>query len=497
VADGLRQLTFAQLDAAVSAAAAMLHREVGTGAVIAVASTLSVDFAVAYYAVLRSGNVVAPINPLLREAELAYQLGLAGVRAAFADRTLGQRLAAVRRELADFDLVLGFDALRELAADPREPAPPRAPVDPDAMASVLFTSGTTGAAKAVALSHRNLTANAVQVALAHRVSANSTCLNHLPTYQSMHLNSAIAAGATQVLCTDPDVTRSFVLAGGYRATHYYSVPARLARLAVDRSLAGLRFGTVTAVGSGGSALSPVASAVLAARLDVAVFQGYGLAETSPLVTSATPDDPAPGTVGRPVAGTECRIVDQDTGVVVGALEAGEVQVRGPQVMRGYLDGGPARSTVDGWFSTGDIGRLDRAGRLILLDRRGDLFKQDNWPVSPAAIERRLARHAAVRDCAVVELPDEISGGVPYALLVLREGVGPEAVRAILDWANTRAPYYEHVADAVVLDAIPRSANGKLQRRYLRELLATCVFEGYQCQQIAESTSLSPVLVRSV
>jgi long-chain acyl-CoA synthetase len=365
------------------------------------------------------------------------------------------------------------------------------------VASVLFTSGTTGAAKAVALSHRNLTANAVQVALAHRVSASSTCLNHLPTYQAMQLNSAIAAGATQVLCTDPDVTRSFVLAGGYRATHYYSVPARLARLAVDRSLAGLRFSTVGAVASGGSPLSPAAAAVLAARLDVAVFQGYGLAETSPVVTSATPDDPAPGTVGRPVAGTECRLVDQDTGAVVGPWDAGEVQVRGPQVMRGYHGGGPAESTVDGWFSTGDIGRLDRAGRLILLDRRADLFKQDNWPVSPAAIERRLARHAAVRDCAVVELPDEISGGVPYALLVLRDGVGPEAVRAILDWANTRAPYYEHIADATVLDAIPRSANGKLQRRYLRELLASRVFEGYQCQQIAQSTSLSPVLVRSV
>ena len=479
VADGLRHLTFAQLDAAASAAAAMLRREVGTGAVVAVASGLSIDFAVAYYAVLRSGNVVAPINPLLREPDLAHNLGVARVRAAFADRTLGQRLASIRDGLPELIRLFGFDLLRELADDPAaagaaepagEPEPQRA-ADPDGIASVLFTSGTTGVAKAVALTHRNLTANAVQTVRAHRISAGSTCLNHVSTYQAMHVNSAVLAGATQVLCADPDLTRSFVLANGYRATHYYSLPARLNRLASDPRLAGLRFTTVRAVGSGGSALSPLAAHHLADRLGVAVFQGYGLAETAPLVTSATPEDPAPGTVGRPVPGTECRIVDPDTGVVVGAQDPGEVQVRGPQVMVGYLaaDGG-VEPAGGGWFATGDIGRLDARGRLVLLDRRKDLFKRDNWLVSPIALEQRLARHGAVLDCAVVDLPDEISGAVPHALLVLRDGVEPGTVRAILDWANIRAPYYEHIADATVLDAIPRSANGKIQRRSLRDLL---------------------------
>ncbi|KAA9166568.1 acyl--CoA ligase [Amycolatopsis acidicola] len=455
---GETTFTYAELEAAVSRLAAKLSESTGPGAVIGVANILDPAFAVAYYAILRSGNTVVILNPLQSERILTHVLQAAEAGLAFVTDEMRARLSGGDTELVP--VAAALEPSQVTAGKPR-----RTKAEPPAC--VLFTSGTTGLPKGVLLSHRNLVANAAQTARAHRLSANSLTVNHLPAYHLMHLNSAVWAGATQVLCTDPDPVVATRLAGQVQATHYYSLPVRLARLARDARLRELRLDTVRAVLSGGAALPPAAASALTDQFGVPVMQGYGLAETSPLTHCDEPPWPRYGSVGPPVAGTECRIVDVGTGAVLPAGEKGEVQVRGPQVMLGYLDPAqPSPVDAEGWLSTGDIGRVDDEGYLFLVDRIKDVFKYDNHLVAPAEIEAVLAGHPGVADCVVVDTPDPLHGGVANALVVPRSAdVG---AAGITEFVNARVPEFQHLARVVLTDSIPRGPGGKTRRGQLRD-----------------------------
>ncbi|MET9507500.1 class I adenylate-forming enzyme family protein [Streptomyces flavidovirens] len=491
---GEQRISYGELDRKVTAAAEALGTLLpGPGGTVAVASVLHPDFAVAYYATARAGQVTAVVNPLLREEDLLHVLTLSGARLAFVDAGLYDRLAGIRDSLPELGTVVligegtrhGLPTLGELAAGPaRADAPALSPADLSAVreevACVQFTSGTTGRPKAVRLTHRNLTVNADQIAGAHRLDGTSVTVNHLPTFHPMHLNSAVRAGAQQVLCAGPAPADAVAAANEHRATHLYSLPVRLARLAADPSLDELGLRTVARIASGGSGLPVQAAARLTQRFGIPVFQGYGLAETSPLTHSDDPDHPRHGSVGRPVAGTRCRVVDVESRAVLPSGSVGEVQVCGPQVMKGYV-GGPDGTGLepDGWLSTGDVGRIDEAGRLFLLDRLKDVFKCDNFLVSPSEVELVLGRHPRVSESVVVDLPDGFGGAVAGALVVLTTeagaGASTEAGRAavlaeVLETVNARLPYYQRVRRAQAVDAIPRSGNGKIQRRLLREEL---------------------------
>jgi long-chain acyl-CoA synthetase len=346
------------------------------------------------------------------------------------------------------------------------------------VACIQFTSGTTGPPKGVLLTHRNLTANAAQVARAHRLTAGSVLLNHLPKYHLMHMNAAVSAGSAQVPCAAADTAAAIELANKTGATHFYTIPMRLNRLAADPRLPELRLETVQMIASGGTSLAADVATSLARHFGVPVFQGYGLAETSPLTHSAGPEDPRPGSVGVPVAGTECRIVDLTSGAVLPPGGRGEVQVRGPQVMRGYLD--PLEATGidgEGWLATADVGYLDQDGALHIVDRLTDLFKCDNYLISPSEIEAVLGAHPLVRECAVVGYPDEFSGNVPTAVVSL-EAAGADsrdtgqAIADITAFVAQRVPHYQRIRHVEVVGTLPRSPNGKIQRRDLRAELVT-------------------------
>ncbi|MFD7341051.1 class I adenylate-forming enzyme family protein [Streptomyces violascens] len=466
-------MDYATFDARVTAVAAGLQALAPEPTVVAVGTVLHPDVAVAYYAAGRAGHTVAVINPLLREDDLLHVLGLGGARVALLDTGLNARLENVRDRLPELrEVVLigaGTDGLDALACDRPLAAPAKGPAD---TAALQFTSGTTGRPKAVRLSHRNVTVNAAQIAQAHRLDGETVSLNHLPTYHPMHLNSAIAAGATQVLCASPEPYAALMTANRHRATILYSLPVRLARLAADPDLDSVSMTSVRRIASGGSGLPVPAARRLSKRFGVPVFQGYGLAETSPLTHSDDPDHPVHGSVGTPVAGTECRVVDIDSRAVLAPGGVGEVQLRGPQVMQGYA-GGPDGTGLepDGWLSTGDVGRVDEDGRLFLVDRLKDVFKCDNFLVAPSDVERVLRRDPRVADVVVVELADVEHGAVAGALVVLA-GAHPDDLADVVAQANDALPYYQHVRDAMTLDAIPRSGNGKIQRRVLAEQLNT-------------------------
>ncbi|MEV5156262.1 AMP-binding protein [Streptomyces werraensis] len=486
--------TFGELDALADRVAAFVQRATGRRprARVGVASVLDPVFAAVYHGVARSGATVVLINPLTGDEGLRHAVSAAGVELALAPSATAGRLAAlpgrplgpgslVVTDAADSTVPPGCLPLQTALDGVREPFSGRpGGTDLDAVACVQFTTGTTGRPKGVLLTHRNLVANARQTALAHRLGPDSVTLNHLPLYHVMHLNSALDAGACQVLCRDPDPVTSLAVAAGTGATHYYGLPARLHRLAADQRLprtpAAARGGPrLTAVLSGGSALLPEAARTLGDLLGVPVVQGYGMAELSPLTHCQRPGRPyRPGTVGTPVPGTECRVVDLATRRPAGPRLPGEVQVRGVQLMAGYLDG-PARSRIDadGWFSTGDIGSVDDDGVLRLVDRADDIFKYDNEIVSPGRVERVLARDPRVADCVVAGLPDPRHGRVAWAGVVLREDAGAPAddvLRSVTARANQHLAPFERIHAAEALPAVPRTPTGKPARRQVRDLL---------------------------
>lgn len=492
-------VTFAELDGRADRLAAYLEHTLGRrGARVGVATALGPVFAAACYGTVRSGNTVVLVNPLIKEEGLAHVFETAAVEVAFVPAgtagllmKLGSRLPHLRSVVVTDapDGVVPGDALPLSAimeAAPERTGPPH-PVDLDADACIQFTTGTTGRPKGVRLTHRNLVANAAQIAAAHDLGSDSVTLNHLPLYHVMHLNSGVYAGACQVLCTDPDPLASLAVAAREEATHYYGLPARLHRLARDERLtpghpAGHR---LTAVLSGGTALSPTAARTLGATLGVPVVQGYGLAELSPLSHCQEPRRPRIGSVGPAVPGTECRVVAPGTGTPLAPRARGEVQVRGPQVMAGYLDDTlPTPVDADGWFSTGDVGYRDEEDVLFLVDRLDDVFKYDNELVSPSGIEETVGRDPRVADCIVAGWPDPVHGALVWAGIVLRDPTDPglpDVVDSVVERANARLNDFEQIRRAEVLDAVPRNHAGKPERRPLRLALRDrAAAEGAEC-----------------
>ncbi|MEU8551439.1 class I adenylate-forming enzyme family protein [Streptomyces roseoverticillatus] len=478
-------LSYAELDAQASACASALRALAGgPDEVIGIAAELDPVFAVGYFGITRSGNVAAIVNPLLTGERLLHVLSTSACRVLIVSPRLYPALAEVRDRLPELRHVvlterapeLGQEAqalpvLGELMAAAPEfiPAERNAQEEQEAgrVAGLHFTSGTTGAAKAVRLTHRNLTVNAAQTVSGHRLDASSVIFNYLPTFHLMHLTIGVCAGATHVLWTDDDVAAAVAAASRYGVTHFYSLPMRLTRLAAHPALRELEAPRLRAILSGGSTLPPSSALALGQHFGVPVMQGYGLTETSPSTHFDNIDRPKTGSSGVLVPGTEARIVDVDTREVLPVDAKGEIQVRGPQVMKGYLGRDLSRDVdADGWFSTGDVGRIDAEGYLFVVERIKDTFKCDNWLVSPSEIERVLFRHPAVDDCVVFDRPHPVSGAVAYALVVPRStDADPGELAAFV---NEAVPYYEHLHHVELVESIPRSQTGKVQRRDVRE-----------------------------
>ena len=488
-------VTFAELDHEADRIAHWLTHVLGTrDTVVGVANVLDPVFPAAYYGTGRAGHTIALINPLLGEAALHHVCATAGIEIAFVPTATAELLIKLGDRLPRLRTVVVTDAAdgvvpgasvplsAALAAVSHAPFGAPSAMDPGELACVQFTTGTTGRPRGVRLTHRNLVANAAQIALAHRLDGDSVTLNHLPLYHVMHLNSAVHAGASQVLCRDPDPVASLAVAARTGATHYYGLPARLHRLAADDRLAwpteGVPAGPrLTVMMSGGSALVPAAARRLRKALRVPVVQGYGLAELSPLAhNQLLGAEPVPGAVGPPIPGTECRIVSLDGREPVDVWSTGEIQIRGPQVMAGYLDDVPSPVDADGWLSTGDVGYLGSDGGLHLVDRLGDVFKYDNELVSPSHVERILAEDPRVAECVVADWPDPVHGALVWAGVVLREtpdGSGdtlPVLLDSVRRLANSRLGHADRIRRMESLDAVQRNAGGKPARQELRKRL---------------------------
>ncbi|MEA2682096.1 MAG: hypothetical protein QOK05_424 [Chloroflexota bacterium] len=458
--------------------AAGLHaRGFGRGDVLAIMAPNTADYPVAFHGVALAGGVVTTLNPLYTAEEIGFQLRDSRARflltiPALVDKAQEAAGHASIEEVFTFGVAPGATDFETLLAD--GPAPQH---DIDTAADTValpYSSGTTGFSKGVMLTHRNLVANLVQMAATHHVTEDEKVLAVLPFFHiygmQVIMNHTLYHGATVVSMPRFDLEVFLKAIQEHRITRLYLAPPIVVALAKHPMVDQYDLSSVRIVFSGAAPLDGDTARLCAERIGCRVSQGYGLTETSP-VTHSVPDDAGevmPGSVGPALPNTECRIVDPASGNDMGPGEDGELWIRGPQVMKGYLNNEGATAhciDAEGFFHTGDIGHVDDRDEYFIVDRLKELIKFKGFQVPPAELEALLISHPSVADAAVIGIPNEESGEVPKGFVVLKEEVTPEDLMA---YVAARVATYKRLAAIEVVDEIPKSASGKILRRLLRD-----------------------------
>jgi acyl-CoA synthetase (AMP-forming)/AMP-acid ligase II len=422
-----------------------------------------------------AGGILSPANPLFTEEELARQLRTARARFLIAAAPFVERARSAARDTAVEEVFVMGEAEGATRLDSlfRDGEPPDVAIDPARDVVVLpFSSGTTGLPKGVMLTHRNLVANICQIAPHEPVAADDVVLGILPFFHIygmvVIMGLVVHAGGTIVTLPRFELGGFLDTLQDHRITRAHVVPPIVLALAKHPSVLKRDLSSLRWVFSGAAPLGADVAAACAERLQCSVRQGYGLTETSP-ATHIVPIPPAaqkPGSIGPPVPNTEVRVVDVVTGEPLPHGETGELVLRGPQVMKGYLDNPGATANMisdDGWLRTGDIGYADDDGYFFIVDRAKELIKSRGYQVPPAELEAVLLAHPAIADAAVIGVPDRSAGQVPKAFVVTRE---PVTAGDVMDFVAQRVAPYKRLRAVAFRDAIPKSASGKILRRVL-------------------------------
>jgi acyl-CoA synthetase (AMP-forming)/AMP-acid ligase II len=325
------------------------------------------------------------------------------------------------------------------------------------------------------LTHRNLVANIAQSEASLPLAVGDVVVAVLPFFHiyglQVILNGGLRAGATLVVFPRFELESFLRAVQEHRATWAFVVPPIALVLAKHPSVDGYDLGSLRYILSGAAPLSADLARAVTRRVGCRILQGYGMTETSPVThvnSRAASMEAKPGSVGPLVGSTEGRIVDPALGSDLGPGEQGEIWVRGPQIMKGYLDRPEATAAMidaERWLRTGDIGYVDEDGDFFVVDRLKELIKYKGCPVAPAELEALLLTHPAVADCAVIPSPDDEAGEVPKAFVVPREAVTPEELMA---WVAERVAPTKRVRRLEMIDQIPKSPSGKILRRVLVE-----------------------------
>ena len=474
-----RVLTYAALAAGVDRmAAGLAARGFGPGGVFGILSPNVPEFAVAFHGVGRAGGAATTMNPLSSVDELAHQLADSRARFLLTVPALAEtaRAAADRagvEELFVFGEAPGATPFSDLLLDA---SPPRVSLDPaTALAALPYSSGTTGLPKGVMLTHRNLVANVAQFAAVDDGGPDDVLIGILPFFHiygmTVIANAALRNGSTVVTMPRFDLVEFLTLMQDYRVTKAFLVPPILVALAKHPLVDDFDLSALVRIVSGAAPLSEALAGAVAGRLGCEVKQGYGMTETAP-VTHFVPAQRTGwtkyGSVGPVVAGVDAKLIDVETGKEVADGERGELCVRGPNVMAGYLGNVDAtRRTIDddGWLHTGDVATVDAEGDFEIVDRVKELIKYNGYQVPPAELEALLLTHDAIADAAVIPVPDEAAGQIPKAVVVLKPGHDLSA-DDVITFVAERVAAYKRVREVSFSDAIPKSASGKILRRLL-------------------------------
>src|SRR5229473_2082370 len=447
-----REWTYAQLEDAVRRTAASLdQKRFRKGDVFGIFSTNCPEYGVAFHAVAMLGGINTLVNPLYTPEEVAFQLNNAGARLLvtsphFVDKAREAAGLSKIEELFVFgeaEDATPFDSLLQSDGDV-----PRVEINPRKdLVALPYSSGTTGLPKGVMLTHYNLVANMRQMDGLKYFTRDDTLLCVLPLFHIyglvVVLNMGLHMGATIVMMPRFDLEQFLGLIQKYRVTLSHIVPPIVLQLAKNPIVEKYDLSSLKIIFSGAAPLGEELSRECIQRIGCSIRQGYGMTETSP-VTHSSPADPAKmkhGSVGPPAPNTECKLVDPATGAELGPNQEGELCVRGPQIMKGYLNNPEATARTvdeDRWLHTGDIGYVDDEGHFYIVDRVKELIKYKGFQVAPAELEALLLTHPAIADAAVIPCPDDEAGEVPKAFVVLKGEASAEAIMDLI--AERLAPH---------------------------------------------------------
>ena len=474
-----RKVTYAELEQGTRAlAAGLAARGLGKNDALCIYMPNVPEYAIAFHGVARAGGRASTANPLYTARELEHQLKDSGSKFLL---TIPQFLDAAR-EAADgagveeiFVLGEGDGAtpITDVMGDPADA--PEIEISPGDLAVLPYSSGTTGLPKGVMLTHRNLVANLVQVDAAFPIAEEDVLVGVLPFFhiygQTVIMNQGLRSGATIVSMPRFDLEQFLDLIQEHGISRLYVVPPIALALAKHPAVDSRDLSSVKTVMSGAAPLGAELAEQVAKRLSCDVIQGYGLTETSPVTHIVRPEgENRAGSIGHELDDTECRIVDPETGADAPDGERGELWIRGPQVMAGYLNNEEATAATidaDGWLHTGDIAVRDSDGYFFIVDRLKELIKYKGFQVPPAELEAILITHPDVADVAVIGVPDEDAGEIPKAFVVPADGAELDH-DALMDFVGEKVSPQKRVRQIEEIDAIPKAASGKILRRELRD-----------------------------
>ncbi|WP_329471332.1 4-coumarate--CoA ligase family protein [Streptomyces sp. NBC_01723] len=465
-------------------AAALAEAGVRKGDVLALHSPNTVAFPLAFYAATRAGASVTTVHPLATAEEFAKQLSDARARWIVTVSPLldtarrAAELAGGIQEILVCDSAPGHRSLIDMLAST---APePRIAIDPaEDVAALPYSSGTTGTPKGVMLTHRQIATNLAQLEPLMPAAPGDRVLAVLPFFHIYGLtalmNAPLRLGATVVVLPRFDLEQFLAAIQNHRITSLYVAPPIVLALAKHPLVAEYDLSSLKYIVSAAAPLDAQLAAACSRRLGLPpVGQAYGMTELSPgthVVPLDAMAEAPPGSVGKLIAGTEMRIVSlTDPGKDLPPGESGEILIRGPQIMKGYLgrpDATAAMIDEEGWLHTGDVGHADSDGWLFVVDRVKELIKYKGFQVAPAELEALLLTHPGVADTAVVGAYNDDGNEVPHAYVVRQPTAPGLSEGEIMMYVAERVAPYKRVRRVTFIDAVPRAASGKILRRELR------------------------------
>ena len=482
------ETTYGALKAQIDAfAGALAARGVGADTVVGLLCPNVPAFATVFHGALRLGAAVTTFNSLSTAGEIQKQIEDAGATWLVTVSPLLPQAAqaAAACGIADDHLIVldgadGHPDLRSLLGE--QLTPPAVHIDPaEHVAALPYSSGTTGIPKGVMLSHRNLVANVEQSRVNIDLRSSDRVLAVLPFFHiygmTVLLNLALRQRASLVTMPRFDLVEFLKNIQEYSCTYLYIAPPIAVALAKHPVVDEYDISTVHTVFSGAAPLDGDTAEAAGRRIHARFMQGYGLTETSP-VTHAMPhtrDDIPVSSVGVPLPNTLCKLVDPATGEEItafgedGQTQPGELWIKGPQVMMGYLNRPDATADTidaDGYLHTGDVAVCNEGGWYTVVDRVKELIKYHGYQVPPAELEALLLSHPKIADAAVIGVSDEAGQEVPKAFVVPAPGADLTAEDVMAFVAERVAPY-KKVRRVEFVEAIPKSSSGKILRKDLR------------------------------